>query len=230
MFLVVQNDPQCPAGGLAGLLTCSGHPFRTVAAYGGEAFPELSAVTGVIVLGGEMGVNDDAAFPHLGRVRAFMSQTLDAGTPLLGICLGGQLLAQVAGGAVASPSSYGEQGVCEVTLNEQGIADPLFAGVANPFVTFQLHNDSFSVPAGATLLASSSACPTQAFRLGRHAYGLQFHPEVDQSIVSAWGALSTPPKDFLSSFQASQLLFDSASRSILANFISLAVAAHPLDI
>jgi GMP synthase (glutamine-hydrolysing) len=228
MFLVVQNDPQCPAGGLAGLLACSGHPFSTVAAYGEAALPDLCGLTGVIVLGGEMGVHDD--FPHLGRVRALMSQALEAGTPLLGICLGGQLLAQVAGGAVASPSSHAEKGICQVELNEQGSADPLFAGVANPFVTFQLHNDSFSVPAGATLLASSPACPAQAFRLGRHAYGLQFHPEVDQSIVSAWGAFSTPPRDFLSSFQASQLLFDSASRAILANFISLAAAAHHLDI
>jgi GMP synthase (glutamine-hydrolysing) len=225
MFVIVQNDPECPPGACAKLLASCGHTFRTVAGYCEEPLPDPSVVTGLIVLGGVMGVHDTELFPHLGRVRAFMAQALEAGTPLLGVCLGGQLLAQAAGGLINSPSPHGEKGVCLVTLNEEGASDPLFLGVTNPFVTFQQHDDSFTVPPGATLLASSKACPAQAFRLGSNAYGLQFHPEVDRSIVSAWGALSRPPKDFLAGFLADEIPFNTASHAILANFISLAVVA-----
>lgn len=226
MFLIVQNDPQCPAGGCSELLTAFGRPFGTVAGYSERPFPDPAALTGVIVLGGEMGVHDTRRFPYLARVMTFMAQTLEAGTPLLGICLGGQLLAQVAGGEVSSPSSHGEQGVCQVTLNREGLADPLFLGIPPTFTTFQLHNDSFTVPPGATLLAHSPACPAQAFRLGQHAYGLQFHPEVDRAIVSAWGALSTPPVDFLPAFLAAEEPFNAASHALIANFIALSAACR----
>jgi len=224
MFAIIQNDPHCPAGGCASVLAASGQPFRIVAAYREEPLPDPAGLTGAIVLGGEMGVYETGSFPHLERVRALMAEALRAGTPLLGICLGGQLLAQVAGGLVSSPSRHQEKGVCLVELNEQGASDPLFAGVATPFVTFQLHDDSFTVPPGATLLAGSAACPAQAFRLGDCAYGLQFHPEADPAIVSDWGACSTPPTDFLAVFLADQLPFEAASQRILANFISLAAA------
>lgn len=225
MFLIVQNDPQCPPGACAEIIASSGHPFATLAAHLDEAFPDPAELAGVIVLGGEMGVHDTALFPHLTRVMAFMAEALRAGTPLLGICLGGQLLALVAGGTVDSPSPHGEKGVCRVSLNEEGASDPLFRGVANPFVTFQLHGDSFTVPPRAALLAGSEVCPSQAFRLGRHAYGLQFHPEVGRAIVSAWGSLSDPPRDFLADFLIAEAPFNAASRAVLANFVSLAAAS-----
>ena len=112
-------------------------------------------------------------------------------------------------------------------LSAAGAADPLFRGLTTPFTTFQLHNDSFTVPPGATLLAHSPACPAQAFRLGRNAYGLQFHPEVDRAIVSAWGASCAPPTDFLAPFLQAEASFDSASRMLLANFVSLAAPSAP---
>jgi len=226
MFLIVQNDPQCPPGGCSELLASAGQPFLTLEAYGGAACPDQSQLTGVIVLGGEMGVHDTKAHPHLGRVLSLMERSLQAGTPLLGICLGGQLLAHLAGGVVTSRSPHREKGVCRVDLNRDGSADPLFRGVPTPFVTFQLHNDSFSVPPGATLLAGSAACPAQAFRLGSCAYGVQFHPEVDRAIVAAWDRFSTPPTDFLSGFIEAEGPFYAASHAIIANFISLAAASR----
>jgi len=222
MFVIVQNDPDCPPGTLPGLLTAAGHDFTTIAAYGEAPLPDPAGVTGVIVLGGEMGVHDTGRYPHLLRVLAYITRTLEAGTPLLGICLGGQLVAKAAGGVVHSPSPHGEQGISPVELNREGVADPLLSSVPNPFLTFQLHNDSFELPPGAVLLAGSRACPAQAFRLGEHAYGLQFHPEVDREIVSAWGALSSPPEDFLTGFLADELPFRNSSHPLLANFISLA--------
>lgn len=193
MFLVVQNDPQCPPGSCSQLLAAAGAPFLLVEAYRETSFPEPAGLTGVIVLGGDMGVHDTSLFPYLEQVRRFLLQTLEAGTPLLGICLGGQFLAHAAGGTVASPSPHGEKGIAQVELTDAGRIDPLFRGVPDPFVTFQLHNDSFTPPPGATLLASSGACPSQAFRLGANAYGVQFHPEVNPEIVRCWEQLSKPP-------------------------------------
>lgn len=191
-------------------------------AFGGCDFPDPGSLTGVIVLGGEMSVYQTERFPHLVEVKNFMLQALGEGTPLLGICLGGQLLAQVGGGAVSSPSPHGENGISPVELVPGAAGDPLFHGVASPFLTFQLHNDSFTPPPGALLLARSRLCPAQAFRVGRHAYGVQFHPEVDRAIVAAWDTLSTPPTDFLSGFLAAELSFNDPSRRIISNFVSLA--------
>jgi len=227
MFLIVQNDRHCPPGSLPQLLASAGQRFYCVAAYAGEPLPNPAQLAGAIVLGGEMGVHETERFPHLDRVQSFMGRALQAGTPLLGICLGGQLLAKLAGGTVASPSRFGEKGICRVSLTPAGASDPFFSGVPTTFVTFQLHDDSFSLPFGATLLADSAACPAQAFRLDAHpcVYGVQFHPEVDRAIVDCWDRLAHPPLDLLPSFQASQNAFDAASHAILANFVSLAVTS-----
>jgi GMP synthase (glutamine-hydrolysing) len=227
VFLIVQNDPLCPPGSLRQLLASSGHPFETVAAYLDEPLPDPGTLAGAIVLGGDMGVHETERFPHLARVQAFLGRALREGLPLLGICLGGQLLAQAAGGRVASPSPHGEKGICRVDLSPSGASDPLFRGVQSPFVTFQLHDDSFTPPPGATLLAGSAACPAQAFRLGGHAYGVQFHPEVDPAIVGCWERLPHPPLNLLTGFHASRSDFDAASRTLLANFISLASSRLP---
>lgn len=224
MFVIVQNDPDCPAGSILEILARTGHPSRTVAAYLGEAFPDQEELTGVVVLGGEMGVHETLSYPYLDRVKQFIREVLRSETPLLGICLGGQLLADVAGGRVSSPSPHGETGIGRVSLTPAGEADPLFAGVPNPFVTFQLHNDSFTIPAKATLLAGSERCPAQAFRLGNCAYGLQFHPEADRAIVDCWEKSLTPRIGLLSGFDASLDPFQSASRAILGNFICRAAA------
>jgi GMP synthase-like glutamine amidotransferase len=152
-----------------------------------------------------------------------MRLCVDRAVPLLGICLGGQLLAQLLGGTVSSPSPHGERGIGAVTLTPAGVADPLFREVPPTFTTFQLHNDSFSVPPGATLLASSRACPAQAFRQA-NAYGLQFHPEVDRDIVSCWSALPPAEPDLARQFDASREPFDRASHRILLNFLSLAAS------
>jgi GMP synthase (glutamine-hydrolysing) len=221
MFLIIQNDPHCPPGSCSEILAESGIPFRTIHAYDEEPFPDRDQLTGVIVLGGEMGVYETESFPYLERVLSFMARLLEAGTPMLGICLGGQLLARVAGGEVSSPSPHGEKGVCQVDLTSAGASDPLFAGLSGRFVTFQLHDDSFTPPRGGILLASSPACPAQAFRVGASAYGLQFHPEVDTAIVSDWGRLSTPALDYLPAFRKAEAPFHAASRAIIANFISL---------
>lgn len=226
MLVIVQNDPEVPAGTYAGYLRERNIPFLLVRPYAGDALPPLSEVSAVIVLGGAMGAHHTDRHPFLLEVKRFVREVVDREVPFLGICLGGQLLADVLGARVIAGSPHGEKGTLSVTLTEEGVKDPLFAGITPEFVTFQWHNDSFEIPSGGTLLASSDACPNQAFRYGRNAWGTQFHPEVDRAIVDLWARWTeeTAPfaDDFLASFARNGEAYRDASRRMLANFLRIA--------
>ncbi len=225
MLTIIQNDPEVPLGAFAGYLDEGGTPFKVVRQYAGESLPPLGGVPAVIVLGGAMGVHDTDRHPFLVELKGFIRSCAAHDVPFLGVCLGGQLLAEALGGRV-TPDACGEKGTMTVRLTPAGEGDPLFAGVPEEFVTFQWHNDCFAPPEGATLLASSPACPGQAFRLGAHAYGLQFHPEVDRAIVDCWARWSeetAPVADrYLAAFAALEDEYRSASRRLLANFLRIA--------
>ena len=136
--------------------------------------------------------------PGVGSGRAAMARIVECGLddairnairqgkPFLGICLGGQLLADACGGKVRK-HTLAEFGFCEVQLTEQGKADQLFAGFRTDYQTvFHWHEDTFDLPVGATLLATSEATPNQAFRYGERAYGLQYHIEIDDTTLNTW--------------------------------------------
>lgn len=214
---IIQNDPEVPAGVLGELLSAWQVPTRIYRPDLGASLP-FSAVA--IVLGGVMGVHDEAGHPFLRPVKEFMGRMLAGGMPLLGICLGGQLLADVAGGVVSS-NRCGEKGLVEVTLTAAGAADPLFAGIAERFPAFQWHNDSFMVPPAAVHLAASAACPGQAFRLG-NAWGVQFHPEVDGGIVAAWSGRTATQAQLISEFAAAAAAHRALARQLLNNFLAAA--------
>lgn len=228
MLLIVQNDPEVPAGAYADYLGEMGVPFRLARPFAGEELPPAAEAAAVIVLGGAMGVHDTEAHPFLTRVKGFIGEAVAAGIPYLGICLGGQLLADVLGAPVTTGVD-GERGTLTVSLTPEGAHDPLFAGVPSSFVTFQWHNDTFAIPAGSALLASSPACPNQAFRAGERAWGLQFHPEVTGDIVDTWARWSDETAScadrFAADFAAAGPDFLAASRQILANFLRIASLA-----
>lgn len=184
MLTFIQSDPQVPAGVFAAYLAEKNIPYRIIRLFAGESVPVPDLADTIIVLGGNMGVNDEEQYPFLLGLKDFMRAALASDVHLLGICLGGQLLADVAGGRFTS-RTRGEKGLCAVTLTAAAAGDPLMAGLPPSFAAFQWHNDSFDPPPAATLLASSPLCPGQAFRLG-NAWGVQFHPEVDASIVTDW--------------------------------------------
>jgi GMP synthase-like glutamine amidotransferase len=215
---IVQGDPEVPAGVFADLLNEWQVPFRILRPDLGETLAEDSAA--VIVLGGRMGAHDEAQHPFLGSVKEFMGRILAKGTPLFGICLGGQLLADVAGGVVSS-NRCGEKGLVDVTLSAAGAADPLFAGIDQRFLAFQWHNDSFTIPPGAVHLADSAACPGQAFRTG-NAWGVQFHPEVDSTIVAAWCGHSPAQQALVAEFAVAELAHRELARQLLGNFLTIA--------
>ena len=150
----------------------------------GDAVAAPAGYDMLIVLGGEMNVDMEQAHPWLRAVDEALRAALAADVPLLGVCLGGHLLAKALDAPVHLNTSS-EIGLHAVHLTAAGRADPLFTGLPE-ISAAQWHYDSFALPAGAVHLASSGACANQAFRIGTRAYGLQFHPEVMPDMWERW--------------------------------------------
>lgn len=175
-----------------------------------------------------MGANDERKHPFLQEVKQLIRQIVPAGIPYLGICLGGQLLAAALGAKVFY-GRWEELGILPVRLTTEGKADRLFRGIDEQFSTFQWHKDSFDIPAGGVLLATSEACHHQTFRVGESAWGLQFHPEVTDPIIRDWCAWDSSMVDkteeLVTAFTAGLKNYHATSRLLIDNFI---VAAHLL--
>lgn len=151
----------------------------------GDALPDcLDTIGGVIVLGGPMNVYEDEKYPFLNEEDAFIKKIIAQGIPLLGVCLGAQLIAKAAGAAVRT-KNFKEIGWHPVTITPAGRQDFMFEGMGEKIEVFQWHEDAFEIPAGATLLAESAKCP-QAFRLGECTYAFQFHFEVTPAMITEW--------------------------------------------
>jgi GMP synthase-like glutamine amidotransferase len=184
--LVLQHVAVEGPGTLASYLAARGWTLATVALYEGVHLPEdAREYQAVIVMGGPMGVYDEAEYPFLRDEHQFLTRVLGQGVPLLGICLGSQLLAKALGARVyRNPQK--EIGWYTVDLTPAGAIDPLFAGLTSPVPVFQWHGDAFDLPPGARLLASSPLCTHQAFRYGDRVYGLLFHLELTPDIIHSW--------------------------------------------
>jgi GMP synthase (glutamine-hydrolysing) len=177
--------PETP-GTLGEALAERGLLSRTVRPFDGDAVPpELAGAKGLVVMGGPMGVYDTDAHPHLRSEMALVEEALRADVPVLGVCLGSQLIADVLGADVR-PAPAKEIGWHGVRLTEAAAGDPLFANAPQRFPAFHWHGDAFETPAGCTRLAWSAQTDCQAFRYGAPgsgAYGLLFHMEVTPEIV-----------------------------------------------
>jgi len=150
-----------------------------------EAPPPPGPWDGMLVLGGAMQVDQTDEHPWLRDVLRVCERALEDGTPTLGVCLGGQQLALVAGGEVG-PAPEREQGWKEIVLRPDARTDPLFEPFGGePVVTFQGHSYAFTTPPGGVTLAHTDVCE-QAFRVGDAAWGIQFHPEATVPILEAW--------------------------------------------
>jgi GMP synthase (glutamine-hydrolysing) len=140
---------------------------------------------GLIVLGGPMGAYETDGYPYLTHEIELIRHHIEQRRPVLGICLGAQLLAAAAGARVYPGVQGKEIGWAPVQLTEIGIGDPLWAGFSRSFNTFHWHGDTFDTPPGAEVLARTDRY-VQSFRLGSHAYGVQFHPEVVPAELDSW--------------------------------------------
>lgn len=150
-----------------------------------EAMPSLEKYNGLIILGGNMGVYEAEKYTHIKTECKLIEEALKKEIPILGICLGSQLLAHVLGATVRKHSEK-EVGWCDIHLTEKGEQDPLFSHFRKSEKIFQLHGDTFNVPQTATHLAYSDVCPAQAFRYNDNVYGLQFHLEADSAMIHRW--------------------------------------------
>jgi GMP synthase-like glutamine amidotransferase len=149
-----------------------------------STFPLPDEFDGLFVLGGPMNVYEDAIYPWLVPEREFIKQAITDGKPIVGVCLGAQLLAVVLGGSVTTMFEK-EIGWFPVELTHAGREASLLRGFPDGFMAFHWHGDCFSIPPGATHIARSDGCNEQAFIYGNHVIGLQFHLESSRESVTA---------------------------------------------
>jgi GMP synthase (glutamine-hydrolysing) len=185
-ILVIQHVEPETAGAIGPVLASAGLGTRTVRTYAGEPVPRtLSSAKGLVVMGGPMGVYEQARYPHLGDELALIENALSLDAPVLGVCLGSQLLASVLGARVY-PGPAKELGWYPLAWQPDAERDPLFRATARRDVTaFHWHGDHFDPPAGTRILARSALTPVQAFAYEDRAYGILCHLEMTPLLLTA---------------------------------------------
>jgi GMP synthase (glutamine-hydrolysing) len=153
--------------------------------FAGQALPDAPDADALVVFGGEQTATDDDIHPYLPQLAGLMAAYTAADRPVLGICLGGQILAR-AYGAENHLGTAPEFGWVDVTLTKDGRTDPVLSALPDSFPVFQWHSDTFTLPPGALHLAQSPTAAHQAFRVGRATYGTQFHFEASRAVVQDW--------------------------------------------
>jgi GMP synthase (glutamine-hydrolysing) len=184
--LIIENFIGTPPGQVGRELSHAGVASEVRRAFQGDAVPDdPDGYAGLVVLGGAQSALDDADHPYLPRIAGLIRLFGEADKPVLGICLGAQLVARAYGARnmLGLPIEFGWR---EVRPTEAGKADPLTAALGDGAPLFHWHTDTFTLPAGAEHLATSLMTSHQAFRMGRAAYGIQFHFETDRRLVAAW--------------------------------------------
>ena len=227
------------AAGVADYLTRLGLSFDRLRVYAGDSLPlpDAAFASGwgqiIILSGGPMSPHDLDNYPFLRAEADFLRQALDLKTPILGLCLGHQLLADILGGEVEDGQQ--EVGWLPVQLNEAGTKDPLFDGVPQEFSPFHYHiEQAVTLPPEATVLASSPLCPVQAFRYGQSpVWGVQFHPEINpqrgETILCSSSRLSLPADEIAPMIERGYQVYGEASERILYNFFRAAFAYYEAD-
>ena len=185
-LLVFQHVPYEILGTLNPLLKRAGFRIRYVNfARHPDAQANLEGYHGLVVLGGPMSVYHDHRYPHLTSEMKLIEDAMKRNLPVLGICLGAQLIAKTLGAAVyANPQK--EIGWYDLRPTRETVQDPVLKALRSEEKVFQWHGDTFDMPMGAVHLAASPICTHQAFRYGDSVYGLQFHLEVDEPMIMRW--------------------------------------------
>ena len=185
--LVLQHIACEPPGVFEDVLAERAHELVRVELDEGDPLPARTW-DAIVAMGGPMSANDESEHPWLAGEKAAIASHVRAGRPFWGSCLGAQLLASALGARVyAGPAP--EVGVLAVELTAAGLDDPVLGALPAAIDTLQWHGDTFDLPEGAVLLASSPAYPHQAFRVGRAAYAVQFHVEVTEAMGEEWAGV-----------------------------------------
>ena len=226
-LLVVQHQDTCPPGLLETWCAAGGVQLDVVRPYRGEPVPASPAGRhGLLVLGGEMGALDDDIAPWLPGVRRLIAETVEAGTPFLGVCLGHQLAGAALGGVVTRNPSGRAQGVTPFSPLEAGVHDPLVSAVAPGSPVVQSNSDIVAeLPSGAVSLAASPDGSVQAARFGPLAWGVQCHPEATARIFRSW---TTENRSALERDDGIDL--HAAARDVTAHEAEMAAAWEPFGV
>ncbi len=218
-WLLVQHVAFEGPGAIATAVRDAGAELTILRMDRGDTLPSPDAlrdVAGLVVMGGPMSVHDDLVW--LAAERALLRAAVEAGRPVLGVCLGAQQLAATLGATVTRGPAP-ECGVGEVHLTTEAISDPVFGPAPTPLPCVHWHGETFGLPEGAVRLAGNAVYENQAFRVGDCAYGLQFHVEMTASLAAHWGP-HLPPGVFLRASDVARVA--RAGDGILRRFVGLA--------
>ncbi len=231
-WLIVRNIEIEGPDLVADVLAAEGVRYRLVDAFAGTWFPDSPVgLGGLVLLGGPMGVYEAKRYPVLSQERALARTATERGLPVLGLCLGAQLLAS-AFGAHVQPGPAKEIGWAPIDLTAAGRDDPVLSHLAGAPPVFHLHGDTFDLPATAVHLARSARYAMQAFRIGARSYGLQFHLEFtaatirrvladEQTVIDVRG-LGLNPAILAAEAADRTLALDAAARRVFTAFVRCA--------
>ena len=198
-ILVIQHTPFETPGTLAQVAQAAGHALQYVLSYADETVPVNCTADALIVMGGPMGVYEDERYPFLAAEIQLIQDALANHLPIIGICLGSQLLATALGGTV-TPGERKEIGWLPVTFDNDACQGTIWQNIPNAFTAFHWHGDIFTLPDGARALASSQLTACQAFVYHDNAYGMLFHPEVTTDIIA--GMVNAFPEELQETAQS----------------------------
>ncbi len=188
-ILVVEHQASCPPHLVGRWLEEAGCALAVCRPYAGDALPALTSYDGVLVMGGDMGAYDDDRAPWLPALRTAIREAVDAGTPMLGICLGHQVMAVALGGEVITNPRGQTVGLQPVGWSEDAAGDAWVGDRTGDEVAIHWNNDVVvAMPPGGAVLARTPGGEVQVARFGARAWGIQAHPEVDADVVVGWAA------------------------------------------
>lgn len=195
------------------------------------SFPGLSDFCGIIILGGPMNVYEEEKHPFLRAEKALIKEALGKNVPMIGICLGGQLIASCLGAAVR-PAALKEIGWFDVVFESCAKNDAIFKNFGPEAKVFQWHEDAFDLPPGSVLLAKSNGI-NQAFRFGNFVWGIQFHIEVDEEMIKSWsgeyikgGFFKPTCPDMLAEYRDNALEFREKAGRVYSAFLDVVNRNH----
>ncbi len=227
MILIIKHIDIEGPGTIGTYFHKKGYTLKTIDLDKGDPLPDnFSDVEAVICLGGPMNVYEEDRYPFLVQENQFIQKVIKEGIPYLGICLGSQLLAKAAGAKVIK-SPVPEVGWYKVDVKADGQSDPLLEGLGKEFDVFHWHEDMFEIPLNGKFLATATGCSNQAFKIGKSAYGVQFHVEVTGEIIKDWcknyfkssnPQLQQKARDMIAVYEKKKDAFNARANQMYANF------------
>lgn len=214
----LQHAPFEALGAIESWLRGQGYGITSSHLYVDDLLPQLDEIDLLIIMGGPMSVNDEAEYPWLVEEKAFIRSVIDAGIPVLGVCLGSQLIANVMGARVY-PNAQQEIGWYPIQALQQGSSECFV--LPGEATVLHWHGETFDLPPGAVPLARSKACANQAFQIGHNVIGLQFHLEADRQVLVDFVAACADDLQPASYVQSAEEILAVSDETIKANQLIL---------